>query len=123
VEATIATDRVSEGVKSNALLEEETWSTVNQHIGDSNSVREVKEHWRTVLSPIAEKFNITLDPFGMKFLPPASGKETRRTPNRIMRLSDAFGTALDDSPFFLSDYVWEILCGRSPTRGDSGLDS
>jgi len=123
VGTTIAVDLIGGGVKSNALPNE-AWSVVNHRISDRryasnpsltlralipsvSSVEEVMNHWKTILGPIARKYNLSFDPFGL------DSSTSAKTAIYALRLSDAYGTALEPSPISptFGDPIWEIFAG------------
>lgn len=93
-----------------------------------SSVKKVEDHWREVLAPVAKKYNLSFDPFSeastsMSSLPSApeskisssttTSKTNSKAVRHILRLSDAYGTALNPSPISPSfgDQIWDIFAG------------
>ncbi|KAI1796624.1 carboxypeptidase S [Ganoderma leucocontextum] len=87
---TQAVDVVAGGVKVNALPELAS-ALVNHRIAQHDRVADVQAHLMAVVLPVARRFNLTVDAFGEQL---GAGEGGRGH----VRLSDAFGTALEPSP-------------------------
>ncbi|KAI0675970.1 carboxypeptidase S [Trametes maxima] len=89
---TQAADVVRGGVKVNALPEHAE-VIVNHRIDIHSSVGALKRHIENVVRPIAERFGLDLEAFGeaIKF-------EEGRESAGLLKISDAFGTALEPAP-------------------------
>ncbi|KIJ65710.1 hypothetical protein HYDPIDRAFT_110859 [Hydnomerulius pinastri MD-312] len=99
---TQAVDIVEGGVKVNALPERAS-VVVNHRIGEHSSVGELQQHLIDVLSPVATKYDLTLNAFGRVVRTGDAGEVT---------LSDAYGTALEPSPVTPAGYgPYSILGG------------
>ncbi|KAF9221353.1 carboxypeptidase S [Gyrodon lividus] len=85
---TQAVDLIEGGVKVNALPERAA-AVVNHRIAEHSSVGELQEHLVDVLSPIASKYDLTLNAFGKVIISGMSGQVT---------LTDAYGTSLEPAP-------------------------
>ncbi|EPQ56640.1 carboxypeptidase S [Gloeophyllum trabeum ATCC 11539] len=100
---TQAVDVIEGGVKVNALPEQ-AHVIVNHRIADYSSVKEVQDRFSGVIKPVVEKFNLSLDAFGTLY-----GDESN--PGHV-RLSDAFGNALNPAPVTpTSGDVYEFMSG------------
>ncbi|KAJ8456279.1 hypothetical protein ONZ51_g12220 [Trametes cubensis] len=102
---TQAADLVQGGVKVNALPEKVT-AVVNHRIAEHSSVTELKEHFASVVVPVAARFNLSVEAFG-KNVSAGNGKGGH------VVLSDAFGTGLEPSPVtpMGTDDPYQILAG------------
>ncbi|KIJ65717.1 hypothetical protein HYDPIDRAFT_39633 [Hydnomerulius pinastri MD-312] len=99
---TQAVDLIEGGVKVNALPERAS-AVVNHRIAEHSSVGELQQHLIGVLSPIASKYDLTLDAFGRVVISGKAGKIT---------LTDAYGTSLEPSPITPTEQgPWSILAG------------
>ncbi|TCD67576.1 hypothetical protein EIP91_012206 [Steccherinum ochraceum] len=97
---TQAVDLVGGGVRANALPER-AWAVVNLRIAEHSSVREVQEHLVKTLQPVAERFGLEFKAFGKNLsVPVLEGNAPGRKDEKggMLRISDAFGTALEPSP-------------------------
>ncbi|KIJ51557.1 hypothetical protein M422DRAFT_26960, partial [Sphaerobolus stellatus SS14] len=92
---TQAIDLISGGVKSNALPEQSS-AVVNHRIVDDSSVDAVKKRVTNILSPIASKFNLSVEAFGTDL----TGD---KTVSGSLIISDAWGSALEPAPVSPSD--------------------
>lgn len=98
---TQAANVVGGGVKANALPER-AFVVVNHRIDVHSSVGLLKERIMGVVLPVAERFGLDVDAFSEKTIA-AKGSSSKLK----LRISDAFGTALEPSPV-------------TPLGGDSG---
>ncbi|TFK51770.1 carboxypeptidase S [Heliocybe sulcata] len=107
LKTTQAVDLVSGGVKVNALPERAK-AVVNHRIAEHSSVRELQDYFTDLLSPLAEKYNLTVNSFGRNI----TGSETGASAGELI-LSDAFGNQLEVSPVspFFESAPAEILSG------------
>ncbi|KAI0091719.1 carboxypeptidase S [Irpex rosettiformis] len=87
---TQAVDLISGGVKVNALPEK-VEAVVNHRISEYSSVSDLQSRFTSIVLPVAERFNLTLDAFGRVVFEGAEGR------GEIV-LSDAWGTALEPAP-------------------------
>ncbi|TBU30672.1 carboxypeptidase S [Dichomitus squalens] len=87
---TQAVDLVAGGVKVNALPELAS-AVVNHRIAQHDRVVGVQAHLAGVVRPLAAQFGLTVDAFG-RAVPAGDGRGGH------VRLSDAWGTALEPSP-------------------------
>ncbi|KAI0032673.1 carboxypeptidase S [Vararia minispora EC-137] len=104
---TQAIDLVGGGVKVNALPEY-TWAVADHRIADWSSVAELQQRYIDVLTPVTSALNLTFDPFGLDLY------QSTHTPSAgHVRLSDAYGTALNPAPITPTDgnSAWELLSG------------
>ncbi|KAK7687700.1 hypothetical protein QCA50_008916 [Cerrena zonata] len=108
---TQAVDLIGGGVKSNALPEN-AYAVVNHRIAQHSSVSAVKAHIVDTLTPIAKKFNLTLDAFG---------DELHGMSNVVssghLKLTDAWGTALEPAPVtpWIENSAFDFLAGTIQT--------
>ncbi|KAI0314592.1 hypothetical protein OF83DRAFT_435980 [Amylostereum chailletii] len=104
---TQAVDLIGGGVKVNALPET-SWAVVDHRIADYSSVAELQARYVDVLAPVASALNLTFDAFGT-LIPRADGTSL----NGHLRLTDAYGTALNPAPVSPTDGSgpWELLSG------------
>ncbi|RPD64385.1 carboxypeptidase S [Lentinus tigrinus ALCF2SS1-7] len=102
---TQAVDLVQGGVKVNALPEKVS-AVVNHRIAEHSSVRELQKHMTDTILPIAKKYDLSVDAFGVS-VSAGSGQGGR------VALSDAWGTALEPSPVTPTgkDDPYQILAG------------
>ncbi|EIM86566.1 carboxypeptidase S [Stereum hirsutum FP-91666 SS1] len=103
---TQAIDLIGGGVKVNALPER-AWAVVDHRISDASSVAELIQRYTDVLSPVTTSLNLTLNSFGT-VIPPST------TPIGEVKLTDAYGTALNPAPVTstdLSSGPWRLLSG------------
>ncbi|CDO72068.1 hypothetical protein BN946_scf184962.g11 [Trametes cinnabarina] len=91
---TQAVDVVRGGVKTNALPERAE-VVVNHRIDIHSSVAALKKRIAAVVQPVAERFGLDLDAFGENVVLPSDGE---RESAGLLRISDAFGTALEPAP-------------------------
>ncbi|KZV72465.1 carboxypeptidase S [Peniophora sp. CONT] len=104
---TQAIDLIGGGVKVNALPEH-VWAVADHRIAQWSSVAELQGRYCDVLGPVATELNLSLDAFGSPFFTDAYGLSSGH-----IRLSDAYGTALDPVPVTptFGSTPWEILSG------------
>ncbi|KDQ31776.1 hypothetical protein PLEOSDRAFT_48855 [Pleurotus ostreatus PC15] len=79
------------GIKANALPEQ-AWALINHRISTESSVEETMAYDADTLRPLAQAFNLTYITFG------GNTTEQRTGSSRTLRLSDAWGTALEPAP-------------------------
>ncbi|KAF8494750.1 carboxypeptidase S [Hysterangium stoloniferum] len=104
VGTTQAIDLIAGGVKTNALPEQST-AVVNHRIATDSSVDAVKERVTAVLAPLASKHNLSLTSFGIDMTSSEGAYGS-------LKLTDAFGTALEPapvSPIGPQDGPWAVL--------------
>ncbi|KAI0731073.1 carboxypeptidase S [Earliella scabrosa] len=89
---TQAADVVRGGVKTNALPERAE-VIVNHRIDIHSSVAALQARIAGVVQPVVERFGLELDAFGRFRSAPDGGAA-----NGLLRISDAFGTALEPAP-------------------------
>ncbi|KIP03578.1 hypothetical protein PHLGIDRAFT_31748 [Phlebiopsis gigantea 11061_1 CR5-6] len=87
---TQAVDVIRGGVKTNALPEN-AYVIVNHRIAGYSSVGALKSHLVSTVKPVADKFNLSVDAFGMQLGDVASSYGQ-------VSLRDAFGTGLEPAP-------------------------
>ncbi|TFK71649.1 carboxypeptidase S [Pluteus cervinus] len=107
VGTTQAIDLIQGGVKTNALPER-AWAVVNHRISTSSSVDATKAHDLELLRPLAAKFNLSY--IGFDGLISEEGAPSQGT----LKLSDAFGGALEPAPVTPTDpnsAPWQLLSG------------
>ena len=73
-----------------------------------SSVAELQDRYRDVLGPVAAELNLSLDAFGSLLT-----SDAHEAPAGHIKLSDAYGTALDPAPVTptFGSAPWEILSG------------
>ncbi|KAA1468962.1 carboxypeptidase S [Dentipellis sp. KUC8613] len=111
---TQAVDLVGGGVKVNALPEN-AWAVVDHRIADWSTVQALQARYVDVLSSMVAKYNLTLDAFGKTLdVADAAGH---------VRLSDAYGTALNPAPVSPTGESgpWKLLSGTILSTLDSSL--
>ncbi|KAL5537075.1 hypothetical protein ACEPAF_898 [Sanghuangporus sanghuang] len=104
---TQAVDIIHGGVKSNALPEQ-VHAIVNHRIADYSSVSVLEDRFVSIVSPLAKKFNLSVDAFGNdRFSYPLESSFGQ------LVLSDAFDSALDPAPVTptFGNGPWELLSG------------
>ncbi|PCH34800.1 carboxypeptidase S [Wolfiporia cocos MD-104 SS10] len=89
---TQAVDIIHGGVKSNALPEN-VYLIMNHRIDTLSSVSAVKSHITTVVGPVAQDLNLSVDAFGELY-----GGVGRSAAFGHLQMSDAYGTALEPAP-------------------------
>ncbi|KAL5531499.1 hypothetical protein ACEPAG_4376 [Sanghuangporus baumii] len=104
---TQAVDIIHGGVKSNALPEQ-VHAIVNHRIADYSSVSELEARFASIVSPLAKKFNLSIDAFGDDELSDSSKNSFGQ-----LVLSDAFESALNPAPVTptFGNGPWELLSG------------
>ncbi|KAH7929097.1 carboxypeptidase S [Leucogyrophana mollusca] len=100
---TQAVDLIQGGIKVNALPEQ-TSAVVNHRIAEHSSVRDLQRHLADLLSPVAAKYDLTLEAFGQIVVTGSAGE---------VSLSDASYTALEPSPVSPTTYGPYSLLGGS----------
>lgn len=118
---TQAADVIRGGVKTNALPER-AQVIVNHRIDIHSSVAALQQRIISVVKPVAERFGLELDAFGLV------KEDPKEAANGVLRITDAFGTGLepaprtplgDSGPFrFLSGTIVGVLGGSGRTGYD-----
>ncbi|KAI0742053.1 carboxypeptidase S [Daedaleopsis nitida] len=91
---TQAADVIRGGVKTNALPERAE-VIVNHRIDIHSSVAALQTRIAAVVEPVVERLGLELDAFG-RFTP--ASVDAGEPPSGLLRISDAFGTALEPAP-------------------------
>ncbi|KAI0742034.1 carboxypeptidase S [Daedaleopsis nitida] len=91
---TQAADVIRGGVKTNALPERAEL-IVNHRIDIHSSVAALQARIAAVVEPVVERLGLELDAFG-RFTP--ASVDAGEPPSGLLRISDAFGTALEPAP-------------------------
>jgi Gly-Xaa carboxypeptidase len=105
---TTAVDRISGGVKANALPEGAN-AIINHRIAVDSSIGDIEDYYKKLLSPAADKFNLSFSAFGKDL----STGQNPTASNRILTVNDAYGYAtqpVPKAPTFGSP-AWDVLAG------------
>jgi Gly-Xaa carboxypeptidase len=104
---TQAVDIIRGGVKTNALPEN-AYVIVNHRIAGYSSVGALQARLTDVLSPVAARFNLSVNAFGRTL-----GENTESPTAGELTLSDAFGTAIEPAPITptTGSAPYELLSG------------
>ncbi|KAI0027527.1 hypothetical protein K488DRAFT_81093 [Vararia minispora EC-137] len=112
-------DLIHGGIKVNALPEY-VWAGINHRVADYSSYDEVRTRYATVLAPVAERLNLSLDIFGDIF-----GAKSSVGHVRVATAFDQPVSPAPDAPTFGSP-TWTVLAGTirdtlaSTLRTDAG---
>jgi len=79
---------------------------VNHRIFELSSVTELKKRWSKVLTPIAKRFDVSLEAF-------ADSQYHKDGSHGLLNLTDAYGTGLEPAPVTptFGSPAWELLSG------------
>ncbi|KAI0328685.1 Zn-dependent exopeptidase [Cubamyces sp. BRFM 1775] len=102
---TQAADVIEGGVKVNALPER-AWAIVNHRIVEHSSVAAVQERMTSLLLPLAQRYNLTMDAWGHRVSGAGTGVAH-------LSIDVAYGYALDPSPVTPTgpEDTYQILAG------------
>ena len=126
VSTTQAVDIVRGGVKINALPEQAE-AVVNHRIAEDGSVQGLKERVSEVLLPVARRFDLSLDAFGVNVsmgVAGAGGDDEWTGKGGHLALSDAWDTAIEPAPQAPLEGPWGVLAGtiRAALAQSSGYE-
>ncbi|ETW79160.1 Metallo peptidase M20 [Heterobasidion irregulare TC 32-1] len=118
---TQAVDLVGGGVKVNALPES-AWAVVDHRIADHSTVVALQMRYVDLLAPIASRLNLSFEAFGKQF---AHGNRDDEDFVGRVKLTDAYGTALDPAPISptAGNGPWELLSGTILSTLETALRS